>query len=258
MLKCKYCEREAPNKNSNTQHEIRCKLNPDKTVSNSYNHFQNYIENNRKGKNKYNCESIAKQALKLKEGYASGRIIPYCKGKVGTYTGKKHTEDEKKRIGESVSKARTKGYADGSIKPARGVGRGKYSYIIYNENKFMLRSTYEFIYALYLIYNNITFEMESVKVPAIRDNMYAKTFLSDFKIDNTIVEVKGIPSGKDYYVKESFEAAGYEFKELFIKDIEECKKWLKNYGININKLLNYVIEGHNKKDYFIYKINMVR
>lgn len=44
----------------------------------------------------------------------------------------------------------------------------------------MLRSTYEMIYAIYLALNNISFDMEAIRVPALEDNIYGKTFISDF------------------------------------------------------------------------------
>ena len=120
----------------------------------------------------------------------------------------------------------------------------------------MLRSTYEFIFALYLIYiKKVSFEIEAIKVPALRKNGYADTFISDFSIGNTIIEIKGIASGKDYYIKESFEAAGYTFIELFEDSILQLKEELIINGINIDYLLKQVIEGHNSKNYFMYDIS---
>lgn len=69
---------------------------------------------------------------------------------VNPFKGKHHTEETKEKISKSTSQSRIKGYANGTITPAMGVGRGKYSYFIYHDQKYMLRSTYEFIYALYL------------------------------------------------------------------------------------------------------------
>ena len=80
---CKYCNKLCKNKNSLAQHEIRCKLNPNRK---DYNNLSNYILNNRKGKNKDNCQDIAKQVNTLKNRYNSGhrrsdkdtkRIIEY-------------------------------------------------------------------------------------------------------------------------------------------------------------------------------------
>ena len=66
---CKYCNKLCKNKNSLAQHEIRCKLNPNRR---DYNNLSNYILTNRKGKNKDNCQDIAKQVNTLKNRYNVG------------------------------------------------------------------------------------------------------------------------------------------------------------------------------------------
>lgn len=247
---CQYCGKECHNLNSLKQHECRCRKNPNRKA---YNQFSDYIAENRKGKTKENCDEIFRAATSLKRKYQEG-YVSFRKGKPGVFTGRTHSQETKEKISKSVSISRIKGYANGSITPAKGVGHGKYSYIKYKDKTYMLRSTYEFIYALYLILNNIEFDMENIRVPAIRENQYAKTFICDFNIGNKVVEIKGIPSGKDVYIKESFEAAGYEFEELFYKDIENIKDQLKD-KVDIDLLLEQVINGHNNKNYFVYKIS---
>lgn len=255
MLNCKYCGKECHNLNSLRQHEIRCKSNPERKAFNS---LANYSHNNFKGQTKETNEVIAKQAAKLKQLYDDGILTSPSKGKPGTFLGRKHSEESKRLIGEHVSKSRKEGYACGRIIPAEGVGRGKYSYILTPTHKYMLRSTYEFIFALYLIHiEKVTFEMEAIKVPAIRLNSYAETFLSDFSVGNTVVEIKGIPSGKDYYIRESFEAAGYDFVELFEDSINNLKLKLIEANIDIDGLLKQVVEGHNSKEYFVYDISCI-
>lgn len=249
MFECKYCGKTCKNNNSQKQHEVRCACNPNRRA---HDHLSKYIHDTRLGQNKYTNEDIRKQAEQLKCMYRSGEIVPARKGKPGTFLHKHHSEETRKKIGQGVATTRKQHYRDGSISPAKGVGRGKYSYIIYGDKKYMCRSTYEFIYALYLLKNNIDFEMESIRVPAIRSNPYASTFLSDFSYDNVVVEVKGIKSGKDYYLKESFTAAGYQFIELFEEDILQCKAWLTKNGIDIDDIIAKIIDGHNSKQYFVY------
>lgn len=244
---CKYCNKECHNLNSLKQHELRCKENPNRK---EYNRFAEYSIQYKKGKTKETSEEIAKQARILLEKYRNGYVSP-AKGKEGTFKGHRHSQETKDRIGKSVSISRLKGYAEGTITPAEGVGRGNYSYIKCFGKTYMLRSTYEFVYALYLLHNHIQFDMENVRVPAIRENKWAKTFICDFNIGNKIIEIKGIPSGKDYYIRESFEAAGYEFKELFYSDIEKIKEQLKLY-YPIDELINSIHKGHVSKDYFVY------
>ena len=253
-LCCKFCGKELKSKRALLQHEIRCKENANRIA---YQNLSNYINEHRKGKSADNCTDIAKQRQTIITKYKNGYVSP-LKGKPGTFLGRKHSEESKRLIREHVSKSRKEGYACGRITPAEGVGRGKYSYIVTPTHKYMLRSTYEFIFALYLIHiEKVTFEMEAIRVPAIRPNSYAETFLSDFSVGNTVVEIKGIASGKDYYIKESFEAAGYDFVELFEDSINNLKLKLIEANIDIDSLLKQVVEGHNSKEYFVYDISCI-
>ena len=246
-LYCKYCHKECHSLNSLKQHEIRCKENPDRIYCNT---LAEYSRKYKKGQTKETSEEIAKQANILLEKYRNGYVSP-AKGKEGAFKGRKHSQETKDRIGKSVSISRLKGYAEGTITSAQGVGRGNYSYIKCFVKTYMLRSTYEFIYALYLLHNHIQFEMENIRVPAVRENRWAKTFICDFSIGNKIVEIKGIPSGKDYCIRESFEASGYEFEELFYSDIEKIKDQLKEY-YPIDELLDKIHQGHVDRNYFVY------
>lgn len=153
---------------------------------------------------------------------------------------------------EKQSLTRKEKYATGELKPAKGVGRGKYSYIVYNNRKFMLRSTYEFIFCFYLCYFNLPINLEDTKVNAIRQNRWSNTFISDFRIGNTIIEIKGIKSGKDYVAKSSFEAEGYKYKILYKNDIDKIKTYLEHLGFDMDYLLSEITRHHNNKDYFIY------
>lgn len=245
---CKYCSKECKSKVSLVQHEIRCKKNPERK---DFEKLSTYIKENRKGRTKEDCPEIATQAEALRLKYQCGYSNP-LKNKQGTFTGKHHSISSKEKIGKSVSRSRLEGYKNSTISPAQGVGRGKYSYIVYKDKKYMLRSTYEFIYALYLLTKGIQFEMENVRVQAVRENEWAKTFICDFSIGNKIVEIKGIPSSKDSLIKESFESAGYEFEELFYPDIEKIKDELRS-SYPIDELIEKIHKGHNNKDYFVYQ-----
>ena len=250
---CSYCNKECHNLNSLKQHECRCKNNPNRR---EYNHLAQYSSVSLKGQTKETSSIVAKSAASLKKAYASGKKISWTKGKRGTFLGKHHTEYSKQQISEHVSISRKKGYANGTITPAPGVGRGKYSYIVTPMHQYMLRSTYEFIFALYLLkIEHVEFELEAIRVPAIRNNQYANTFLSDFSVENTVIEIKGISSGKDYYIKESFEAAGYTFVELYHDTVEKMKNKLVENGIDMDKLLKLIVEGHNSRNYFVYDVS---
>ena len=245
---CKYCGKECKNLNSLRNHERLCKLNPEKQVSS----FMAYNEAIRCGEIKHWAKgetaetnpSIAKMVLNVRKTKS-----------MRTYSGWHHSNEAKRKIGEASSKNLSEGYASGRLSSPVGVGRGKYSYFIFNGKKHLLRSTWEFLYALYLATQGIDFETESIRVPAITKNKYAKTFISDFSYENKVVEIKGIKSDKDIYLKESFEAAGYEFIELFEKDIDIIKKSLTSSGYDIDMLLESIKKGSNSKNYFVYTYN---
>ena len=248
-LECQFCGKICKNRNSLCNHERLCRHNPNKQQSSliAYNKSYKRVAWN-KGLTKETDARIAQKAAKAKEYYM---LHPE------KHKGYTHSEDIKKQIGTKMSQILKAKYDSGELTPNHGIGRGKGSYIVIGDDKYFCRSTYEFIYALYLFYIlKKQFSIEKIQVEAIRENLYGNTFRCDFYIleDNLIVEIKGIKSDKDQLLKESFEAAGYNFVEIFQKDIEKCKKDLINYGIDIKNLLKNVVEGANKKDYFVYEL----
>lgn len=232
-----------------TQHELRCAQNPDRR---DFHNLSDYIQNNRKGKTKDSCAEIARQVSTMAIKYANGYVSPLAGRKIAN----PHPQSEATRakIGKKVSGTRKARYASGELKPARGVGRGKYSYIIHGNMRYMFRSTYEFVFALHLIVEHVHFEFEAIRVPAVSPNKYASTFISDFSIGNHVIEIKGIPSGKDKHEKAAFEAAGYTFEELYAADIKTISEDLISKGYDIPDLIERIIAGHNSKCYFEYKI----
>lgn len=248
-LICRYCSRLCKSKNSLAQHELRCSQNPDRR---DFHNLSDYIRNNRKGKTKDTCPEIAQQVSTMAARYANGYVSPLIGRKIANPHS--HSAETRAKIGKRVSETLKARYASGKIKPARGVGRGKYSYIIHGNMKYMFRSTYEFVFALHLIVEHIQFEVEAIRVPAVTPNRYASTFISDFSIGNRVIEIKGIPSGKDKHEKAAFEAAGYIFEELYEADIKAISEDLISKGYDIPDLVEKITAGHNSKCYFEYKI----
>ena len=253
VLNCKYCNKEFVNPGFLAAHEKICDSNPQRVYydyAERYANMTEHAKNNMawsRGLTKETDERVAKGSLTLKLHY---------KDHDGGFKGKTHSEVTKAQIGRTVSNKLKEGYANGSITPAAGIGRGKYSYIITSTDKYMLRSTYEFIFALYLlIIKGVRFSLENIRVPAVTPNRYANTFISDFNIDNYIIEIKGIASGKDKYIKEAFEAAGYNFVELFESDVLKYKGELVSAGVDIDILIDKIRLGHDSKDYFIYDLS---
>ena len=72
-LNCVFCNKLLKNRNALTQHELRCKDNPNRK---SYNSFSDYIKTQRKGKNKYNCKKKKKQVKTVEEKYKNVYTSP--------------------------------------------------------------------------------------------------------------------------------------------------------------------------------------
>lgn len=245
---CTFCGKYCHNQNSLRNHERLCKVNPNHKESNLTEYSKQLKSNERthwaKGQTVETNSSIARARDKCK-------ITKQGKD----YSGWHQTEDAKRRIGAASSKNLSEGYASGRISSPVGVGRGKYSYFTVNNKTYTLRSTWEFIYALYLATKGIPFEFEKIRVPAITPNKYSKTFISDFNYEDTVVEIKGIKSGKDQYIKEAFETAGYKFIELFKADIDNIKQELILDGYDVEELIKNIYRGHESKNYFRYVFN---
>ena len=158
------------------------------------------------------------------------------------YSRSSHTLESRQKQSET----RKRKYASGELSPVKGVGRGKYSYLVYKDKEILLRSTYEFIYALYLLYNNIEFEYESVRV-----QYKGHTYISDFKVDNRIIEIKG-----DYHAdlsrqKEAFESLGFIYEVKFWDEIKDCYEMLSK-TLPIDDILTKIKESHDSKNYYKY------
>ena len=156
----------------------------------------------------------------------------------------KHQSEESKRKQSETRKAR---YASGELTPAHGVGRGKYSYLLYGDKRILLRSTYEFIYALYLLYQGIDFEYETVRVTYLDH-----TYISDFLVDDTVIEIKGNYHADTSRPRKAFESAGYKYEVKFWEDISECYEYLKS-KVDIDNLLESIRVGHDSREYYEYR-----
>lgn len=86
-MTCQYCNKICKNKNSKTNHERFCDLNPNKVE-----HPRGMLgkSSNKKGKTKYNDSSLMKQSITMKKRIASGEVIGW--------TGRKHSEETKQKL----------------------------------------------------------------------------------------------------------------------------------------------------------------
>lgn len=91
-LFCKFCKKEYKSRNALIQHELRCKLNPERK---DFNRLANYSKENFKGQTKYTNSVIAKQANTTKNKYLNGYESP-IKGKqrIFNYIYEEHNQKE--------------------------------------------------------------------------------------------------------------------------------------------------------------------
>lgn len=136
-------------------------------------------------------------------------------------------------------------YKLGELTPAMGVGKEKYSIFIHNNKEFVLRSTYEFIYALYMADHDIDFEYESVRI-----DEGDSTYFPDFLVGDTIIEVRG---QDDLYSPEEHrkyvEDEGYDYVIVGGEEILRIRDEL-NEKYDMENLIKCIYEGHDSKNLF--------
>lgn len=90
---CTFCGKVCKNQNSLRNHERLCKMNPERQ--------ETYLMKNKDHARSNQFIKAKKLGLPIPEGT--------LKGKPGTWLGRKHTEDQKKKISEGVKKAHDEG-----------------------------------------------------------------------------------------------------------------------------------------------------
>ena len=224
---CQFCNKECHNLNSLKQHELRCKCNPDRINVNieGFNKNTKGRENiSNKGKicitngvsNKYIDDVDT-----IPVGWVKGHTN---KNKISGFKGKTHTQKTKEIMRIKISEARRKGIANGSITPVTS-HRYINSYIKYKDGtKRFLRSSYEFIVAVFLDVCGIEFSYETVRAPYKDDEGKLHTFLSDFCINNIIIEIKGQYDSKKLEKEiEAFNNIGYELRIIHESEVMKIK-----------------------------------
>ena len=225
MLNCKYCNKECKNKNSLVQHEIRCKLNPNKIKSGNPNNLVNYITKLKsgeiiawnKGKNKNNNESIKKgiESLHKTIGLKHNKGEKFSTGKAKTA----QAEEERKC---KISNTMKKNHKAGGLR--LNSGRGKKGYY----KGFYCRSTYELVYVIYNLDHNIHFK-PCKRIYLYEYNGEKHRYYPDFELDDgIIIEIKGY-SNKQTLAKIN-SVKDRPIKVLFRQDLEYAFDYVKfNY-----------------------------
>lgn len=152
--------------------------------------------------------------------------------------GYKRSEENRK----AISEGRKKAIQEGRLVIKGGENRGHPNYI----RGVRLRSRYESVVYLLLLFLNIEFEYESKRV-FFEDH----TYLSDFYYNDIILEVKGWKSAKVSKLIKAWKSNGYNIKVIYTKEINKIWDYLKKY-ISEDELLdlwNKIAEYHKSDRY---------
>lgn len=189
-MKCKYCGKECKNLNSLKQHEIRCKLNPNriKVVNNTKNTgfksgIKKWVYRNEEVK-LVNIEEIDKyKALGWNLGYSDSFKSKISKGLIGKSVGKcLEPEKEKERI-QKISNS-MKGNKNWKFNKKHGNSKQGWYKGIHCD------STWELAFLVYHIDHNLKIE----KCKEQRTYIYNESvhlYFPDFVTEEGIIEVKG-------------------------------------------------------------------
>lgn len=190
ILKCKYCDKECKNNNSLAQHEIRCKLNPNK-IDLSY--IKPGHSKGHKGTNQF---------IKAKElGLSQPIVSNETRIKLGNiWKGKTHTDEEKIKISQGIRKAiinNPESYSSTNV-------NGRIKHYIFNGIK--LDGLWELEVAKYLEENNIKWERPKNGFTYMWNNS-EHIYFPDFYLPeyNYYIEVKGYQRERDLYKWQSVE-----------------------------------------------------
>lgn len=167
-LFCKFCGKECKNKNSLVQHEIRCKLNPNKinTINKGFNNKGRIAWN--KGLTEETDERVKNLELKVKQT---------IKLKGGTFKGKHHSK-------QTIQKMKNNPNC-GGLRPNSGIGKNGWYKNIF------CRSTWELVYVIYNLDHNIQFK-PCKRVYEYEYKGEKHKYYPDFELeDGTIIEIKG-------------------------------------------------------------------
>lgn len=182
---CKYCGKLCRNINSLINHERLCKMNPNRQTPNRLGcheprHDMRGKPTWNKGLTMYSDDRVANLRLKSLEGIKKAKEIDSTK-----FTGKAKTAaaEELRRI--KISNTMKANVNAGGLR--LGSGRGKKGWY----NGVFCDSTYELVYVIYNLDNNIKFKRNTSGYKYIyNDELH--TYYPDFELeDGSLVEIKG-------------------------------------------------------------------
>lgn len=208
---CKFCGRTCDSLRSLAQHQLLCKLNPDRRPHTGGAKRGRKAWN--KGLKKSTSESVKKYSETISKNY-SGENSPWY--------GKHHTEETKMKL------AKSGGYRKGSGRGKRGTYKGYYC-----------DSSWELAFVIYNLENGIEFTRNRKKFKYLFEGK-EHYYMPDFVINGSFVEIKG------YWTKQ-WQAKMDQFpkhEKLIVIDKHGISKYLNyaedKYGKEFIKLYDIV------------------
>ena len=198
-LNCKFCDKQFDSPGQLGGHTTGCSLNPNKNTYNDH-RKANHVSWNR-GLTMDTDERVKKGAIKLKEGYDTGKIIP-------SWLGKNHSV-------ETITKLK----AYGGYR--KGCGRGKNGWY----KGYWCDSSWELAWVIYHLDNNIKFERCMHSFNYIYNNTKYK-YHPDFIIENTLYEIKAFETER-HKIKYTSISNDFVLNIMYKNDIEPLIKWVK-------------------------------
>ena len=203
MLLCQHCKKECKNGNSLRNHERLCKENPNKQDS-----------------------SFKKFKMENPEPWNKGKTgiqAAWNKGKEGTFTGKKHSDETKRKMSENIKQR----YADGWECTAGRCKKYYYSSPIAGDIK--VDGSWELIFCKYADAMKLKWRRNTKRFPYTKPDGKLSTYLPDFFVEDwdSYIEVKGYETDLDNAKWEQFPKE-LSLKVLRRKEIGELDEWLKS------------------------------
>ena len=246
-LVCPYCNKICKNNNSLAQHRVRCPKNPDRIPINDFSKMYASYSDEVKQRMSWN-KGLTKETSESVKLYADKLI-----DKPGHMLGKTYVKSEESKQKQSIT--RKQRILEGKIIP-NASNRYVKSIIEYADgSRKMLRSSYELIFSIFLNVCDIKFQYEDVRAAHIDDAGNKHTFISDFRVGNTIIEVKGkCDTNKLNTERITFEKNGYVFNVIYYEDIQRISNLLSEI-MDIKSIIDNAKILSNSKQYFVYKLN---
>lgn len=218
MLFCKFCNKEYKSDKALIQHQIRCKLNPNKIDTS-----KSFGNGSRQAWNKGLSKETDERILKSSQTYNKNKELGLHDIKYG-----KNNSSSRPEVKQKISETCLKKSKDGTWH----ISLSKHMHYNYKGND--LHGTWEVAYAIYLDENNIKWIRNTKR---FKYNYQGKIhyYIPDFYLIDTdeYIEIKGYSTDKDYNKWRDFP----KDKKLTVLKYEDLLK-LNIFNINIKKYLD--------------------